>query len=270
MQFVNQRRVLGAAGLGLVLVAILGVRAQASHTQTAAARAATIVKVTVGSPSEVSVKFSKSSMIPVGAVVFNVTNLGALKHTFKICSSPKGGTANSCSGKALTLATHGKSGSLALNLKKGTYEFLSLVSGQATVAGTKGLVGVGVSAPKGTSSIPKAGGTTTTPTKTTPTTTAATTTTTGASPSTPAPGYPVGDAGAGGPVFISAGCGSCHTLAAAGSTGTLGPNLNTVKPGLAVIETQVTNGGLDMPPFGNTLSQQQIADLATYVYQSTH
>jgi mono/diheme cytochrome c family protein len=252
-------------------VAILVVQAQASQTKAATA---SIVKVTVGKPSEVSVRFSKASMIPPGSVVFKVTNLGTLKHTFKVCSSPTGGTANACSGKAVVLAAGptGNAASLTLKLQKGKYEFLSLVSGQQSVAGTKGLLGVGVSVPTKTSPIPLAGGTKTTPTKTTTTPTPTTTTTPagGANPTAPAPGFPVGTASSGAPLFTSLPCGSCHTLAAAGTTGTLGPNLDTVKPSVAVAEIQIQNGGLDMPPFGSQISMQQIADLATYVYQSTH
>ena len=32
-------------------------------------------------------------------MTFKITNKGALPHTFKVCSSSKGGTANSCTGK---------------------------------------------------------------------------------------------------------------------------------------------------------------------------
>jgi mono/diheme cytochrome c family protein len=57
--------------------------------------------------------------------------------------------------------------------------------------------------------------TTTTPTTTTPTTTTPTTTT------------PTNTNAAGKSVFTSAGCGGCHTFAAAGASGTIGPNLDT-------------------------------------------
>src|ERR1700755_2664425 len=39
-----------------------------------------------------------------------------------------------------------------------------------------------------------------------------------------------GDSANGKSVFASAGCGSCHTLAAAKATGTVGPNLDDLKP----------------------------------------
>ena len=70
-------------------------------------------------------------------------------------------------------------------------------------------------------------------------------------------------------VFASAGCGNCHTLAAAHSTGTIGPNLDTLKPDYRAVTAQVTNGGAQMPSFNKTLSTQQIADVAAYVVDST-
>jgi mono/diheme cytochrome c family protein len=70
-------------------------------------------------------------------------------------------------------------------------------------------------------------------------------------------------------VYGSAGCGSCHTLAAAHSTGTVGPDLDSLKPDYRAVTAQVTNGGGQMPAFKNTLSTQQIADVSAYVVQST-
>lgn len=74
---------------------------------------------------------------------------------------------------------------------------------------------------------------------------------------------------AGAAVFESAGCGGCHTLAAAGSTGSVGPNLDELRPELDDVVEQVTNGGGAMPAFGETLSEKQIRDVAAYVVQST-
>ena len=65
-------------------------------------------------------------------------------------------------------------------------------------------------------------------------------------------------------VFSST-CASCHTLAAAGSTGTVGPNLDQLKPSDAVVVKQVTNGGGGMPAFGSSLSKTQIQSVAKYV-----
>jgi mono/diheme cytochrome c family protein len=96
--------------------------------------------------------------------------------------------------------------------------------------------------------------------------------------STPTTTFPVvpafhkhGDAQKGTAVFTSAGCGNCHTLAAANSTGTIGPDLDGLKPNYQAVTAQVTNGGNGMPAFGKTnqLSTQQIADVAAYVVTST-
>ena len=70
-------------------------------------------------------------------------------------------------------------------------------------------------------------------------------------------------------MYSSAGCGSCHTLAAAHSTGTIGPNLDALKPDYRAVTAQVTNGGAGMPSFKSQLSTQQIADVAAYVVDST-
>jgi mono/diheme cytochrome c family protein len=66
-------------------------------------------------------------------------------------------------------------------------------------------------------------------------------------------------------VFASAGCGGCHTLKDAGSTGNVGPNLDQVKPAEARVATQVTNGGGAMPAFKGQLSSAQIQAVAKYV-----
>src|SRR6476619_6358767 len=44
-------------------------------------------------------------------------------------------------------------------------------------------------------------------------------------------------------VYKSAGCGGCHALAAAGSTGSLGPSLDTLRPGYEQVRAQVERGG---------------------------
>jgi len=76
---------------------------------------------------------------------------------------------------------------------------------------------------------------------------------------------PEGDATAG-KVIFTANCGGCHTLADAGTSGTVGPNLDDSKPDAALVVDRVTNGKPPvMPPFGGTLSAQQIADVAAYV-----
>src|SRR5262249_54788773 len=60
-------------------------------------------------------------------------------------------------------------------------------------------------------------------------------------------------------------CSSCHTLAAAGSTGTVGPNLDELKPSDSLVEKQVTNGGGGMPAFGGSLPEEEIKNVAEFV-----
>jgi cytochrome c551/c552 len=94
-----------------------------------------------------------------------------------------------------------------------------------------------------------------------------------------------GDATAGKAVFAANGCGSCHTLAAAGATGTIGPDLDKVVAGdatkdhmalAAFIKQSISDpaafsasGGpwaTAMPTtFGSSLSPSQIDDLAALI-----
>lgn len=76
---------------------------------------------------------------------------------------------------------------------------------------------------------------------------------------------PAGNAVAGKQVFESAGCVACHTLADAGSTGTVGPNLDDAKPPATLVVDRVTHGAGAMPPFEDKLTEQQIQDVAAYV-----
>ncbi len=78
-----------------------------------------------------------------------------------------------------------------------------------------------------------------------------------------------GDAAAGEGVYTSAGCGGCHALAAAGSSGNVGPNLDDTKPSVELIVDRVTLGKGVMPSFGDQLTDQQIADVAAYISSST-
>jgi len=72
---------------------------------------------------------------------------------------------------------------------------------------------------------------------------------------------------AGKEVFQSAeaGCGSCHTFADAGTSGSVGPNLDEAKPDAALVIDRVTNGQGVMPSFKGKLTEQQIEELAAYV-----
>ena len=78
-----------------------------------------------------------------------------------------------------------------------------------------------------------------------------------------------GDPAAGKDIYASAGCGSCHTLEAAGSTGTTGPNLDDTKPSQDEAVTQIANGGGGMPAFKDQLSEKEIADVAAFVVESS-
>jgi cytochrome c553 len=80
-------------------------------------------------------------------------------------------------------------------------------------------------------------------------------------------GGAAGDAAAGEEIFV-ANCGSCHTLSEAGTSGTVGPNLDEVTLDVDAVVAQVTNGGGAMPAFEGTLSEQQIQDVAAFVVSS--
>ena len=150
-----------------------------------------------------------------------------------------------------------------MTLAKGKHEYLCTVPGHAA-GGMKGVLGVAV--------------TVTTPPVTPPVTvpTGPTTTsggTTGTSPQNiGAPEGPlIGDPVAGASVFSAAGCASCHTLAKDGATGTVGPNLDQIKPDEQTVITNVTYGNaMGMPAFGSQFSTTQIQNVAAYVEQATH
>jgi mono/diheme cytochrome c family protein len=79
-----------------------------------------------------------------------------------------------------------------------------------------------------------------------------------------------GDPVAGKKIFLQAGCKSCHTLADAGATGTVGPNLDQAKPDYRLATARVTLGKGGMPSFKGQLTPQQIADVAAYVVKASH
>jgi mono/diheme cytochrome c family protein len=74
-----------------------------------------------------------------------------------------------------------------------------------------------------------------------------------------------GSATSGAQVFASAGCGSCHTLKAAGAGGTIGPNLDELRPSATTVTAIVRSGGGSMPAFEGRLSSAQISAVASYV-----
>jgi mono/diheme cytochrome c family protein len=92
---------------------------------------------------------------------------------------------------------------------------------------------------------------------------------------------PKAPGGPGAQVFASNGCGGCHTLAAAQSGGTTGPNLDEVLPGqsLAMIEESIVDPNAHiakgypanvMPPnFGSLISPTELEQLVKYLADST-
>jgi mono/diheme cytochrome c family protein len=70
---------------------------------------------------------------------------------------------------------------------------------------------------------------------------------------------------AAGKTLFSDNCGSCHTLSAAGTSGSVGPNLDDVGLEAAAIEGIVRTGRGSMPPFGDKLSASQISAIARFV-----
>ena len=76
---------------------------------------------------------------------------------------------------------------------------------------------------------------------------------------------PVGNDGK---AIFSQNCASCHTLKAAGATGTIGPNLDQLKPSEAIAKHQVEVGGGPMPAFKGKLTDAQITAVAKFVSSS--
>jgi mono/diheme cytochrome c family protein len=84
---------------------------------------------------------------------------------------------------------------------------------------------------------------------------------------TQTPGAAEGDPAKGKELFASAGCGGCHVFGPAGSSGTVGPNLDDSSVSSEDAFNQIKNGGGGMPAFGDRLSDQEIADVAAFVTQ---
>jgi mono/diheme cytochrome c family protein len=133
---------------------------------------------------------------------------------------------------------------------------------ESTTAGTVSTpitIGVGTTETEvnvsGTTSTPAATGTTTAPAGTS---TAATSGGTGTTTTGSTPAYP-----ASAKSKFTQTCGGCHTLADAGTKGTVGPNLDQLKPDEATVEHQIANGGGPMP--AKLLTGQDAKDVAAYV-----
>ena len=70
-------------------------------------------------------------------------------------------------------------------------------------------------------------------------------------------------------VFLNkAVCSTCHTLADAGSSSNIGPNLNEIRPNKMRIINTVTNGIGVMPSYEGELTSEEIEAVAHYVSTS--
>jgi mono/diheme cytochrome c family protein len=73
------------------------------------------------------------------------------------------------------------------------------------------------------------------------------------------------NASAQGKTVFTQNCKGCHALQDAGATGSVGPNLDDLKPDEATVKRQVENGGGPMPAFKGKLSDAQITAVSSYV-----
>lgn len=81
-----------------------------------------------------------------------------------------------------------------------------------------------------------------------------------------------GDPAAGKEVFLNVAqptCGTCHTLEDAGTNGKVGPVLDEAKPDYERVVEYVTNGKGAMPAYGESLSEEDIQNVASYVSDVT-
>jgi cytochrome c6 len=74
-----------------------------------------------------------------------------------------------------------------------------------------------------------------------------------------------GDPVAGKRIFVSAGCGQCHALAAAGTRGIIGGPLDGIPHRFDDVVARVRDGGGGMPSFLKKLSPAEIDDVAAFV-----
>jgi cbb3-type cytochrome c oxidase subunit III len=74
--------------------------------------------------------------------------------------------------------------------------------------------------------------------------------------------------GTDGKAIFAGTCGGCHTLEDAGTSGTIGPNLDESKPNRNLALERVTHGKGVMPAFKGQLSDKQIEAVADYVAEN--
>ena len=82
------------------------------------------------------------------------------------------------------------------------------------------------------------------------------------------PGGQAAGGGKSGLAVFTTNCASCHTLKAADATGSIGPNLDDLKPDFGKTKEQVINGGGAMPAFKGRLTDAQIDAVARFVANS--
>ncbi len=68
--------------------------------------------------------------------------------------------------------------------------------------------------------------------------------------------------------LFTSNCAGCHTFAAAGTNGMVGPNLDQISLPADGIAEQIRNGGGGMPPFEGQLTDEQIQALAEFVFKN--
>lgn len=64
-------------------------------------------------------------------------------------------------------------------------------------------------------------------------------------------------------------CAVCHTLADAGATGGIGPNLDVLQPDTDRVYTAISGGLGIMPAYKGALSEQQLQAIAAYVAEAS-
>jgi mono/diheme cytochrome c family protein len=82
---------------------------------------------------------------------------------------------------------------------------------------------------------------------------------------TKTPPAPSGSNTAAATAWAQGSCGNCHTLAATGSTGTKGPNLDVLQLDAAEIAAEIRSGGSGMPAFAKRIAPARIDALAAFI-----
>lgn len=72
-----------------------------------------------------------------------------------------------------------------------------------------------------------------------------------------------GSSGGNAKAMFSEKCGTCHTLKAAGTSGQVGPSLDSSRPDAARVEDKIKNGGSGMPD--GLLKGKEAKEVAKYV-----